>query len=398
MNTFTRVHWLANALKALAVFVVLNGLSILLPMSWIDAVLAPLNLGHFPDAAIANYLLRGAGFFALAFGALIWVVAQDVVRHRPVVITLITIFLVGAPAFYVICTWAGLPRWWCVLDFTICLFAGGVPLACVFSPASGEMQQWFVRWRKLIIGATVLVLLGSGFAVKFVCFPTIKNVWFQLDHRQLEAAPANLLIFRETRLGSRKAGSQNAWVGNRTENHQPILRYSGRNLPLQEIIPLAYQCPPSDVIMPDESVSKHYDFLVTVTSEPEDRLRQLIERKTGFFADWQEREAKVWLLKVQTPGLLQASTNSESRVDYKDGHLIFTHLPINALSGFLSDRLKQPLQDATELSGFYDFSIAINLNVREALDENTFKGILQQLGLTVVDGTTTRRMLVVHRK
>ena len=138
MKTFTRVHSIASALRVLAVFIVINGVSALLPWAWVDSVLVWCGLGHQPDAVVLHYLLRGAGFLLLAFGALIWVVASDVVRYQPVVIAIIAIFLVGAPVSYLIDAIVGLPGWWCILDFTICLLAGGIPLALYLWSSSND--------------------------------------------------------------------------------------------------------------------------------------------------------------------------------------------------------------------------------------------------------------------
>jgi len=138
MKTFTRVHSIARALRVLAVFIAINGVSVLLPWAWIDSGLAWCGLGHQPDAVVLHYLLRGDGFFLLAFGLLIWVTASDVVRYQPIVFTIIAIFLVGGPVSYLIDAIVGLPRWWCILDFTICLLAGGIPLALYFWPSSND--------------------------------------------------------------------------------------------------------------------------------------------------------------------------------------------------------------------------------------------------------------------
>jgi len=140
MKTFTRVHSIARALKVLAVFIVINGVSALLPWAWVDSVLVWCGLGHQPDAVVLHYLLRGAGFLLLAFGSLIWVIASDVVRYQPIVITIIAIFLVGAPVSYFIDATVGLPSWWCILDVTICLLAGGIPLALCLWPPSNEPE------------------------------------------------------------------------------------------------------------------------------------------------------------------------------------------------------------------------------------------------------------------
>jgi hypothetical protein len=130
MKAFTRVRSIANALRVLAVFVFLNGLSILLPPeTWIDSGLVWSGLGHMPNMVLFLYLLRGAGFVLVSFGVLIWVIASNVVRYKPVVITIIAIFLVGVPVSYLIDSIVGLPRWWCIMDSAICLLGGGIPLA-----------------------------------------------------------------------------------------------------------------------------------------------------------------------------------------------------------------------------------------------------------------------------
>jgi hypothetical protein len=128
VETTAHVRSIAVSLRALAVFILLNGVSVLLPERWIDAVLVRCGIGHLPDAALFRYFLRGSGVLLVSFGVLIWVVASDVVRYRPIVITLIGIFLVCAPVSYWIGAVVGLPPWWCILDATICVFGGGIPL------------------------------------------------------------------------------------------------------------------------------------------------------------------------------------------------------------------------------------------------------------------------------
>ena len=56
-------------------------------------------------------------------------------RYRPLVIATITMFLVGAPVFYVIDARIGLPGWWCVMDFISLFLSGALPLAFCLWPA-----------------------------------------------------------------------------------------------------------------------------------------------------------------------------------------------------------------------------------------------------------------------
>ncbi len=91
-------------------------------------------LEPMPQAVFMSYLLRAAGYLQIAIGALIWVIAADVIRYRPLVITTIGIFLVGAPVFYAIDAAVGLPRWWCIMDFVSSFLCGAFPLAFCLWP------------------------------------------------------------------------------------------------------------------------------------------------------------------------------------------------------------------------------------------------------------------------
>ena len=88
-----------------------------------------------PHAMFLSYLLQAAAYFQIVIGAFIWVIATDVVRYRPLVITTIAIFLAGAPVFYVIDARIGLPRWWCMMDFISAFLCGAFPLAFCLCPA-----------------------------------------------------------------------------------------------------------------------------------------------------------------------------------------------------------------------------------------------------------------------
>lgn len=82
-----------------------------------------------------SYMLQAAGYLQIAIGVLIWVIAMDVVRYRPLVIATIAIFLAGAPVLYVIDAVAGLPRWWCMMDFISSFLCGAIPLLFCLWPA-----------------------------------------------------------------------------------------------------------------------------------------------------------------------------------------------------------------------------------------------------------------------
>ena len=128
MKTFTRVGAIANLLRIVAIFLILDGGAFFLPERWINSVLAWCVLEPMPHATLMRYILLAAGYLQIAMGAWIWVIASDVVRYRPLVVTTIAIFIGGAPFFYVMDAIVGMPRWWCFMDFISCFLCGAIPL------------------------------------------------------------------------------------------------------------------------------------------------------------------------------------------------------------------------------------------------------------------------------
>jgi len=130
----------ANFLRFVAIVQMLTLGIVFVPEGWLAEWHAWLGLGPMPDAAFLRYVVRGASYCQAAIGLLLWVMATDVVRYRPLVITTGAIYLVGGPAFYFIDAVAGLPRWWCLMDGVSCLLIGGVLLALCLWPSPNASQ------------------------------------------------------------------------------------------------------------------------------------------------------------------------------------------------------------------------------------------------------------------
>ena len=101
---------------------------VFVPDAWLASWHVGLGLGPMPDAVLLRYVIRGASYCQAAIGVLLWIIAVDVLRYRPLAIASGVIYLVGGPAFYLIDAWAGLPRWWRLMDSISCFLAGGVLL------------------------------------------------------------------------------------------------------------------------------------------------------------------------------------------------------------------------------------------------------------------------------
>jgi hypothetical protein len=127
------VRWTSRFLRCLAILQVLTGAIAFVPIGWIAAWHGWLGLGQLPDDAVLRYVIRGGAFVQGVIGVLLWVIATDVERYRPLVITTAAIYLVSSPAFYLIDSIAGMPRFWCVFDAVSCFAVGAVLLGLSLS-------------------------------------------------------------------------------------------------------------------------------------------------------------------------------------------------------------------------------------------------------------------------
>ncbi len=127
---------MAFLMRVAAVSLFFSGVSFFLPETSINSFLVWCGLDQMPGATMMRYILRAAGYLQIGYGVLLWIVARDVMRYQRIVIAFIVIFLAGAPAFYWIDAVAGLPRYWCLLDFSCFFLAGAVPLAFWLWPSS----------------------------------------------------------------------------------------------------------------------------------------------------------------------------------------------------------------------------------------------------------------------
>lgn len=134
MKPFTRIRTIAFLLRVIAVSAISSGITFYFPEGWIDSFLAWCGLPEMPHAGIMRYVLRGAGHLQVGIGVVVWFMARDVVRYKSLIVAMLVVFLIAAPAFCLTDAIAGLPWYWCLLDFGCCFFAGGVPLLFSFWP------------------------------------------------------------------------------------------------------------------------------------------------------------------------------------------------------------------------------------------------------------------------
>jgi len=141
MKTFTRVCAIAFLLRVVAVSAILSGISFYFPERSIDSFLLWCGVGQMPHEPLMRYVLWRGGHLQVGIGVVTWIIARDVVRYQPVVIALLVVFIVAAPAFYLSNALAGLPWYWCLLDFACCFLAGAVPLLFCLWPTKQSRNK-----------------------------------------------------------------------------------------------------------------------------------------------------------------------------------------------------------------------------------------------------------------
>src|ERR1035437_4585960 len=100
MTMKPRVH--SNRMRIIAIACILSGAFCFLPETWLDSFFVWGGMGHAPHAVVFSDAMRQFGSTLIAFGALVWVIARDVVRYRSLVIALMVIQLIGAPVLCLI--------------------------------------------------------------------------------------------------------------------------------------------------------------------------------------------------------------------------------------------------------------------------------------------------------
>ena len=256
----------------------------------------------------------------------------------------------------------------------------------------------WTKTKTVVAGVVVLAVIALAVAVKWRYFPFIKDEYFKADYRRFQEVPGNLLVVRPTHF-SFPANGTSFSSSTRAPSGQYVVRQMGRNVPLERVIAMAYQCNPSRIVPPPTKPKGNFDFLVTVPDPSQERFRAAIQKKLGYTAHWEMRDTDVLLLETRTPDPpgLKVSTAEKGNISFKNGKYEFTHMRLETITGFLEYTLKQPMLDRTGLTNFYDFSVELGWSGPGGPDQKTTEKILDGLGLKLEPGNESMQMLVVEK-
>jgi uncharacterized protein (TIGR03435 family) len=250
----------------------------------------------------------------------------------------------------------------------------------------------------MALASIAVLLVAAGVAVKIIFFPAAKDSWFQANGARLRRLSPGLVIVRPTHFPK---SPTNEIVSADVRGTQWM---SGRNVTFKELVARAYDYNPGRVSLPPSAPAKNFDFLVTVPANPGEHLRAAIRKKTGYAAHVDTRDMDVLALKVEDPGSpgLKTSVDEKDDVTEKDGRLYFTHQRLSVVTDGLEQMLKTPVVDKTDLTNFYDFSLAWDPQTQRGIQNGTLSmeeggKILSGWGLSLEPDTASIEVLVVEK-
>ena len=103
-------------------------LAVVMPRTWMAQVHASIGLGDLPPGPLVEYLARTASFLYGGHGVLLWLLAADPIRYRPLILFNGVAYLATAAAFLAINLMTGMPVFWTVIEPAACLVVGGMTL------------------------------------------------------------------------------------------------------------------------------------------------------------------------------------------------------------------------------------------------------------------------------
>jgi hypothetical protein len=73
--------------------------AVVVPYHWMQAAHGWLGLGEMPDVTVLRYIIREASFVFGLHGILLWLLASDVERFRPLIVYTGFSYFLGGPCF-----------------------------------------------------------------------------------------------------------------------------------------------------------------------------------------------------------------------------------------------------------------------------------------------------------
>jgi len=188
-------------------------------------------------------------------------------------------------------------------------------------------------------------------------------------------------------------------------------KWVGINMPMHDLIRVAYDWPPGRVFFPDGEPKGRYDFATTLPKGADEALQEKIKKTFGYIAQPQTRDMDALVLRVENPDASGLKPHIPGTPVYgfyasPNASISSVGLPISmppprpywGLTRFLEMYLQTPVVDETGLTGRYD--IEFHWQERKAADPNhdaMKQALLNQIGLELVPTNLPVEVLVLEK-
>jgi uncharacterized protein (TIGR03435 family) len=236
-----------------------------------------------------------------------------------------------------------------------------------------------------LIGAAIVIAAG-------VTAVAVDDSLWDFRSYNLDKTPAGVVVIRPTHFAGGNQGGVASMLG----------KIGGRNTSFLNVICDAYDISGYRIIFDAPIPKGRFDYAVTATNQPQEKLQAEIKKQFGLVAHREIRETQVLLLKtnINNSSKMKLSLGAAGVMGFGP-QLIFTNQPISELRGYLEVMAyREPVLDQTGLTGRYDFVLDwpkpmgyLYKDGQETLKIN----LANELGLELVPTNMPIEMLVVEK-
>lgn len=273
--------------------------------------------------------------------------------------------------------------------------AGGSTLILI--KGALKIMAWTKAKTAIVVTVGLLTVAGTATVVlkEFNSGSAADLWWEDISGSKLGKLPA-ALVLRPTHFahelppfnGSRVSAADITMNGK-------VTRIIGRNREFRELIAAAYDSVQGKfgaarTLFPNTLPLGNYDYIATISAEPQKGLQAEIRRQLGYAAHAELRETNVLLLKVVKPAQLTANAIPGSSLEWVNR----THT-MTQMARSWENMLQMPILDQTNPTNRYDLRA---IPLPHAGDLAAFNQVLlTNLGLQLVPSREPVEMLVVEK-
>ena len=261
-----------------------------------------------------------------------------------------------------------------------------------------KIMAWTKAKTAIVVGVTAILATTTTVIVEKVIHPKSSSTdiswaddpqYWKPDSRVLEKIPP-VFILRPMRFANQGGSVQ---VGN---------RYMAKSVPVKELLEIAYTCPESRTIFPEDVPSERFDLMLTVPNHPREMLQDEIKKRFGLTAHRETRVEDVLILKVSNPNasgikVSAGLTGLDSSWMGLDHETTIKNERFDGFAASIENQLNIPVLNQTGLDKRYDIHINWQAQAGESAKDAFKRALVDQLGLELVPSRAPVEMLVVEK-